>query len=200
MAKANWVKIDRNSGSGNGAVDVTTYSKHTGRVARQSLLLFKAAGVETEQSTVYQAGTPEYVDIADSMSSDAQGQVVTISGVSNSSRLVFSLGTGNLQVVLPTHYIANSIETENGAAINGDPGAQGEYQFSIKVTVPANDGTTTLSRQIVVTDDAGNKDVCDLTLAAGEPYIRVSLKLIELDNLGTPVTVYVESNTNWTVE
>lgn len=200
MAKASWVKTDRNSGSGNGYVNVSSASEHSGRVARQSVLLFKAAGAPDAVGTVYQAGTPEFVDIADSISSGSQGQVVAITGISNSSKLTFSLGAGELQVSLPDKYIANSVETKNGVAISGDPGAQAEYQFSIKVTVPANDGTTELSRQIIVTDDAGNKDVCNIILAAGEPYIRISMSTIELDNMGTPVAVYVESNTNWTVE
>lgn len=38
------------------------------------------------------------------------------------------------------------------------------------------------------------------TLAAGEPYVRIAEGTIELDYLGTAVTVAVESNTNWTVE
>ena len=57
-----------------------------------------------------------------------------------------------------------------------------------------------MSRQIIVSDNAGHEDVCLLTLAAGEPYITIAEGTIELDYKGTPVTVEVKSNTSWTVE
>ena len=87
-----------------------------------------------------------------------------------------------------------------GSAISGDPGALQEYPFSIVIDVPANEGTDILTRQIIVTDEGGHQDVCLLTLAAGDAYITVTAGDIELDYLGTPVAVFVESNTTWTVE
>lgn len=200
MAKADWVKPSKTSGSGKGSVDVTSTTPHTGRVVRSSVLLFKAANVEDESCAVNQAGKPEYVDIADAASSEQTGKVVTISGVSNSAKLTFSLGTGALDISLPATYNANSLTTNNGAAIAGDPGALAEYPFSIAITVPANDSIEPQTRQIIVTDEAGNQDVCLLTLAAGEPYIKLSTNVVELDWQGTPVTIEVDSNTNWTVE
>jgi hypothetical protein len=149
---------------------------------------------------VHQAGKPEYVDIDDAASADKDGKVVTISGVSNSQKLTFKLGTGNLQITLTSKYTANSMQTTNGANISGDPGAVAEYPFSITITVPANASTSALSRQIIVTDGAGHQDVCVLTSAAGDAYITIAEGDIELDYLGTPVTIAVESNTNWTVE
>ena len=200
MAKAKWVKVNPSSGSGNATVNVSSTAPHTGRKARTSVLTWKAANVDDVARTVSQAGKPEYVDVDDAASSGSAGQTVTISGVSNSAKLTFSLGTGNLAITLPSSYTANSVTTNNGAAISGDPGAAAEYNFSIKVTVPANTGITALSRQIIVTDEAGHTDVCTLTLAAGDAYLTVTVGTIELDYLGTPVAVAVQSNTNWTVE
>lgn len=200
MAKASWLEATPSSGSGNATVNVSSAAEHTGRVARSSVLTFKAANVDDVVRTVNQAGKPEYVDIADSATSPKEGKVVTISGVSNSAKLTFSLGTGDLQVSLPAQYTANSLSTSNGAAISGDPGAAAVYNFSIAITVPTNEGLTSLTRQIIVTDEGGHQDVCLLTLAAGDAYLRVDLDVIELDYLGSPVAVAVESNTNWTVE
>ena len=200
MAKANWVKVNPASGSGNATVNVSSTAPHTGRKARTSVLTWKAANVDDVARNVSQAGKPEYVDIDDAASSASGGQTVTISGVSNSAKLTFSLGTGNLNITLPGSYTANSLTTANGAAISGDPGAAAEYNFSIKVTVPANSGTSAISRQVIVTDEAGHKDVCTLTLAAGAPYITIEMSSIELDYQGTPVAVAVKSNTTWTVE
>ena len=200
MAKASWLNVNPTSGSGNGSVAVSTRSEYTGRTARQTILTWKAANVADVTRTVNQAGKPEYVDIADSASSEKTGKVVTISGISNSAKLTFSLGIGDLAISLPTSYIANSVSTANGAAITGDPGASAAFNFSISITVPANETISAQTRQIIVTDNAGNTDVCLLTLAAGDPYVTIAEGTIDLTYQGTAVNVAVESNTNWTVE
>lgn len=201
MAKANWVKVNPSQGSGNATVNVSSNGEHTGRVARTSILTWKAANVADIQRTVNQAGKPEYVDIADAASADKAGKVVTISGVSNSKKLTFSFGTGNLtDIALPATYTANSVSTSNGANISGDPGASAEYNFSISITVPANDDITAKTRQVIVTDEGGHQDVCTLTSAAGDAYVTIAEGDIELDYQGTPVAVEVKSNTTWTIE
>lgn len=200
MAKASWVKTTPSAGSGNATVNVSSNTPHTGRVVRTTILTWKAANVADVVRTVNQAGKPEYVDIADAASAEKTGKVVTISGVSNSKKLTFSLGTGDLAISLPNTYVANSMNTNNGANISGDPGAQQEYAFSITINVPANTTTAALMRQIIVTDEGGHQDVCLLTSVAGDAYITIAAGDIELDYLGTAVAVKVESNTNWTVE
>ncbi len=201
MAKASWVKVNPASGSGDATVNVSSTAEHTGRVVRTTILTWKAANVVDVQRTVNQAGKPEYVDIADAASADKAGKVVTISGVSNSKKLTFTLGTGTLtNITLPSTYTANSVSTSNGANINGDPGASAEYNFSISITVPANNDIAAKTRQIIVTDEAGHQDVCTLTSAAGDAYVTVQEGTIELDYKGTPVPWTVESNTSWTIE
>lgn len=199
MAKASWVKVNPSTGSGNATVNVSSTAEHTGRKARTTTLTWKAANVQDVARTVSQAGKPEYVDIADAASADKAGKVVTISGVSNSSKLTFSLGTGNLSITLPSTYMANSVSTNNGAAISGDPGATAEYNFSISITVPANNDISAKTRQIIVQDEAGNRDTCTLTSAAGDAFVTVQSGTIELDYLGTPVAVAVQSNTSWEI-
>lgn len=199
--KANWVKVNPSQGSGNATVDVSSTAEHTGRVFRTSVLTWKAANVADIQRTVNQAGKPEFVDIADAASADKAGKVVTISGTSNSKKLTFSFGTGDLtDIALPATYTANSISTSNGANITGDPGATAEYSFSIAITVPANNDIIAKTRQIIVEDEAGNRDTCTLTSAAGDAYVTIAEGDIELDYLGTPVAVEVKSNTTWTIE
>ena len=198
--KADWVKVNPAQGSGDKEVLVSSLSEHTGRNARSSILTWKAVNCADVQRTVMQAGKPEYVDIADTAAAPMEGKVVTISGVSNSKILTFSLGTGDLALTLPESYMAASVPTPNGTEITGDPGASQAYEFSIQFTVPANEGLDPLTRQVIVTDEGGHQDVCLLTLAAGEAYLRVQEGDINLDYLGTPVSVTVESNTDWTVE
>lgn len=206
MAKANWVKVTPSQGSGDATVNVSSVSEHTGREVRTTILTWKAANVEDVQRAVRQAGKMEYVDIADTASADKAGKVVTITGVTNSSKLYFSLGGGDLDISLPTYYKANSIDTPvkspgtSISVIDGDPGALAEFPFSISITVPANTTTTAKSRSIIVTDNAGNEDSCRLISAAGDAYVTITSGDIELDYLGTPVAVAVKSNTNWTIE
>lgn len=201
MAKANWVKVNPSQGSGDATVNVSSTAEHTGRNVRTSILTWKAANVTDVVRTVVQAGKPEHVNIDDAAAADKGGKVVTISGISNSRKLTFSLGNGDLNTIsLPTSYIANSLSTQNGADISGDPGAIAEYPFSITINVPVNENLSSLTRQIIVEDAAGNRDVCVLKQAAGDAFIIIAEGDIELDYMGTPVSVFVDSNTSWTVE
>ena len=202
MAKADWVKVNPASGSGNATVNVSSNAPHTGRNVRTSVLTWKAANVADITRTVNQAGKPAFVDIADAASADKAGKAVTISGTSNAAKLTFSFGTGDLtEITLPTTYKANTVTTNNGATISGDPGAKAEYPFEITITVPANTSTGAKTRQIIVTDEGGHQDICLLTSAAGDAYVTVQEGTIELSWEGTtPVAVAVQSNTNWTVE
>lgn len=200
MAKANWLKVDPSQGSGNATVKVSSTAEHTGRKPRTTSLTWTAANIQDIVRNVSQAGKPEYVNIADSASADKAGKLVTISGVSNSAKLTFSFGSGNLtDITLPSTYTANSVSTNNGAAISGDPGASAEYNFSIAITVPANPDIAEKTRQIIVTNEAGQTAICTLRSAAGDAFVTVQEGTIELDYLGTPVSWSVESNTTWTI-
>ena len=203
MAKANWVKVNPSSGSGNATVNVSSTNEHTGRKARTSTLTWKAANVQDIIRNVSQAGKPEKdaLTFDSAASADKGGKLVTISGVSNSEKLTFSFGTGDLtDITLPSTYMANSISTTNGAAISGDPGAAAEYNFSIAITVPANNEIAAKVRQVIVEDGAGNRAICTLTSAAGDAFVTVQEGTIELDYHGTPVPWTVESNTTWSIE
>lgn len=200
MAKPSWLSVSPASGSGSRSVTVSTADAHTGRLQRQGVLTFKAANCPDVTRNVVQAGKPEFADIAESASSPKEGKTVTIAGASNSKILTFSLGTGELQIELPEQYKANSVDTDNGAEITGDPGATTTYDFSIAIVVPANGEITEQTRQIIVTDEGGHQDVCLLTLAAGDAYLTVTEGDINLTYQGTGVEVAISSNTSWTVE
>lgn len=199
MAKAGWVKVNPESGSGNATVNVSSSAVHTGRNVRSTVLTITAANVEAKTVSVTQQGKPAYVDAQDNATAAKEGQNVTISGKANSAKLTFSLGTGNLDVSLPANYTAGGVSTSNGSAISGDPGATMEYDFSIVLNVPANDDVDELTRQIIVTDENGNTDTCLLTQAAGEATLTVSKTAIELAYTGEAVSFNVTSNTSWII-
>lgn len=200
MAKANWVAVSPSSGSGNKTINVSSSAEHTGRNARSTVLTITAANVEAKTVNVTQQGKPEFTNNnSDTATAAKVGQNVTISGVSNSKKLTFSLGTGDLNISLPTTYTAGGISTSNGADITGDPGATAQYNWSIVINVAENTTINSKSKQIVVTDEGGNSDTCMLTQAAGDAYLTVSKSSIELTYQGTAVSFNVESNTSWTI-
>jgi len=132
--------------------------------------------------------------------------VLTIEGTTNSSKLTFSLASGaTLVLTLPSTYNANSIETSNGEAITGDPGASAEFPFSIQFTnIPKNAHVTEKTAQLIVTDAAGHTATCTITQAAGDATLEVSPATVNLDwNAATEQTsasFSVTSNTNWSIE
>lgn len=200
MAKANWAVVNPSQGSGNATINVSSNAPHTGRNIRTTILTITAANVEAKTVNVTQQGKPAYVDAQASATAAKDGQNVTISGKANSAKLTFSLGTGNLNVSIPSTYTAGGISTQNGSEISGDPGAAAEYDFSIVINVPSNDGVEELTRQIIVTDEGGNTDTCLLTQTAGNATLSVSKTSIELSYTGEPVSFDITSNTSWTIK
>ena len=201
MAKPTWLSTNKSSGSGDDTVSVSTQAAHTGRVARQGDLTFRASGVTDKVENVTQSGKPEFVTVQSTATVAKTGGSVTISGTSNSSKLTFSLGSGSLTITLPSSYTANSVSTANGAAISGDPGATAEYNFSITISgISANSGATELTRQVTVTANGAQTATCSVTQAAGDATLSVSPTAITLSWEGTPAqNITVTSNTSWTV-
>ena len=207
MAHASWLVPSKTSGSGNDTVNVTAGADNTGRNARSTNMTFKAANCEDVVRQVTQAGKPEFVTLQATAAVDKAGVVtLTISGTSNSSKLTFSLASGgSLPLTLPSSYTANSVATNNGAAISGDPGGTAEFPFSIAFSnIAANPSITAKSVQLIVTDNAGHTATCTITQAAGDPTLSVSPASVQLDwnaaTEGTSASFAVTSNTNWTIE
>lgn len=206
MAFAQWLNPSKLSGSGNDTVSVSALSDNTGRVARSTVMTFKGSNVSDIPVTVNQAGKPEFVTLQATASVNKQGGTLTISGTSNSSKLTFSLGSGaTLALTIPSQYTANSVATNNGAAITGDPGAGAEFPFSITFTgIPENTTIDDLVAQLIVTDNAGHEATCTITQAAGDATLSVSPTTVNLDwnaaTEGTSASVQVTSNTSWTID
>lgn len=200
MAYASWVSPNKVSGSGNDTV-AWTGQAHTGRSARQTTAQFAASGVEAKTLIIIQAGKAEFVTMDSSASIVKTGGTLTIHGKSNSSKLTFALtGTNGIGLTLPSKYIANSVQTDNGVAITGDPGAAQEYDFEITFTdIPENMTIESLVSQLTVTTNNNQTATCQITQAAGDAYLTISPTTINLTAAGTAVNVTVSSNTSWTI-
>lgn len=204
MAYANWANPSKTTGNGNDTVSWSA-TAHTGREARQTTATFAASGVESKTLTIIQSGKTEFVSFDDATASvDKAGGTLTITGTSNSSKLTFALtGTNGIGLVLPSTYKANSVNTNNGTAISGDPGASQQYTFSITFTnIPENTSISSLTSQLTVTPNSGSSaaQTCTITQAAGDAYLTISPNTITIPAAGTPAqSVTVSSNTNWTI-
>lgn len=200
MAYASWVTPNKTSGNGNDTV-AWTGSTHTGRSSRTTTATFSASGVASKTLTIIQAGASEFVQLDDTASVSKSGGTATISGISNSSKLTFSLtGDNEIGLSLPTTYSANGVTTNNGAEITGDPGATQQYTFSITFTnIGENTSIDSLVSQLTVTANGGQTDTCTITQAAGDAYLTISPTTINLTAAGTAVSVTVSSNTSWSI-
>lgn len=204
MAYASWANPNKTSGNGNDTVSWSA-SAHTGREARQTTATFAASGVESKTLTIIQSGKTEFVSFDDATAAVGKsGGTLTITGTSNSSKLTFALtGTNSIGLVLPSSYMANSVTTNNGTAITGDPGAAQQYAFSITFSnIAENASVSSLTSQLTVTPNSGSSAAvtCTITQAAGDAYLTISPNTITIPAAGTPAqSVTVSSNTNWNI-
>lgn len=200
--KFGFVTVDPVSGSGDQAVNFSG-EKHTGRLQRTINLTVTTNGGAKKALVVNQAAADEVVR-SDSPNASVQkaGGNVTIIGKSNSTKLTFAVTPAEengLTLQLPANYTAAGKTTANGAVIADDPGASGEFVWSITISnVPANVTIEELTATLKVTAAGGQTDNVTVTQAAGDSTIELDKETINLDVNGTQQTVNVTSNDSWT--
>lgn len=168
MAKSSWLTVFPMSGSGSATL-TNTGTNHTGRNTRSTTVTATIKGLSVSRSyTVVQKALEEFVSITGdaSVSVDREGQTLTLSGLSNSSKLTFTSNSTN--VTVSSVYTANGATVSNGAFIAGDPGASAQYAFSILVTIPENTTPSSRSFTITVTTASGVKATWTLNQAASD--------------------------------
>mgnify|MGYP002507672350 FL=1 len=157
--KFGFVTVDPVSGSGDQAVNFSG-EKHTGRLQRTINLTVTTNGGAKKALVVNQAAAAEVVR-SDSPNASVQktGGNVTITGKSNSTKLTFAVTPAKenrLTLLLPANYTAAGKTTANGAVIADDPGAAGEFVWSITISnVPANVTIEELTATLTVTAAGG---------------------------------------------
>ena len=200
--KFGFVTVDPVSGSGDQAVNFSG-EKHTGRLQRTINLTVTTNGGAKKALVVNQAAAAEVVR-SDSPNASVQktGGNVTITGKSNSTKLTFAVTPAEengLTLQLPANYTAAGKTTANGVVIADDPGAAGEFVWSITISdVPANVTIEELTATLKVTAAGGQTANVTVTQAAGDSTIELDKKTINLDVNGTQQTVNVTSNDSWT--
>lgn len=200
---ANYV-INPNSFSGNKTVTIDgTGVPNTGRNAKTKIVIFSADGVSPDiQRQFNHAGKPEFIEFQNgaSISAPKGGGKVTLSGKSNSAKLNFVFVGDDLEATIATNYTAGGKSTVNGEAIEGDPGASAEYNFSMEVTVPANTTIEEVLRTVKVDNGGSISKQIQIEQAAGDPFLTVEPEEAQtMDWEGTAISFTVKSNTTVTV-
>lgn len=155
------------TGTGNAKVSISC-SERTGRVATSPVTFTaKMDGFSVSKSiSVVQAGKPEFVTVNNSaVAVDKKGETVTITGVSNTSKLSFSCAASEVTF---SSYTANGASATNGVAISGDPGASAQFTFSIPVTVSVNTTASSKTYTLNITAAGGQKTAVVLTQLASD--------------------------------
>lgn len=202
--KIGFVTFNPGSGDGDQAVTVSG-EKYEGRVRRTLQVEFGAeSGVVKKSATINQAAAAEFVKIDPTASVGKGGGTVTINGTSNSTKLTFSLTPDKshpLALKIPASYQAAGKATNNGAVIVDDPGATGGFAFSIVFSdIAANTNINDLVNTLKVTAAGGQAANTVITQTAGDPFLEIDKKVINLSAIGTPQTINVNANIKWTIK
>lgn len=200
--KFGFVTVDPVSGSGDQAVSISG-DKYTGRLERTANLIVVTNGGVQKALVVNQAAAAESVTSDSPTATVAKtGGNVTITGKSNSTKLTFAATPAEengLTLQLPENYTAAGKQTANGAIIADDPGATGEFVWSITISnVSANVSIEELVAMLSVTAAGGQKAQVTITQAAGDSTLEIDKETINLDVNGSAQTVNVTSNDEWT--
>lgn len=198
MAKDSWLTVNPMSGKGNATLS-NSGTLHTGRLTRSTTVTASVIGLNAGKSyAVNQEPSLESIvfdKTSFNVSEDAS--TVTITGKSNSPKITFSLDTGNnIPITLPTTYTANEVETSNGSAIAGDPGAKAEFSFSIAISIPKNTVGQRVGKILAVGSDVEIKAQATITQATSSytvsyvkgDYIDTINKTSEKVNYGGTAT------------
>lgn len=201
--KIGFVTFNPGSGDGDQAVTVSG-EKYEGRLQRTQRVEFGAeSGSVKKSATINQAAAAEFVKIDSTASVGKEGGAVTIKGTSNSTKLTFSLTpdkTHPLELKIPASYQAAGKATSNGAAIADDPGATGDFAFSIVFSgIAANTKINNLVNTLKVTASGGQTANTVITQTAGDPFLEIDKEVINLNADGTPQTINVNANIKWTI-
>lgn len=208
MAKPKWITIGTAEGSMNGSSEITA-AAYTGRVAREGTITGTTAGGATDTTAVSQVGAAEVITIeTKTYSADKVGQNITIQGKSNSADLNIVVGDSTIPGLTYKLAVAGvTDESWNGSddiTVDGDPGADAIYDFTLTVTVPENKSESALVAKFAVKNANGDVTSGEITInqAAGvknysKPVFVSSGYPLAFDAMGGTQDPLIVINQQW---
>lgn len=202
--KKNGIVVNPSSGSGDTTLQVKAEVANRGnRLAQTATFEVEAAGVaEKKQFVANHVPAAEFIEFDNvSPAVDKEGGAITLTGKSNTSKITFSKGAGDIidADISAIRFQANGSNATSGTAISGDPGAKAKYAFSLTLTAAANETIEARTQQIIATANGGQKATATLNQTAGDPFIEVAPTSVDVPQDGSAVQVTVDTNTTFTV-
>lgn len=202
------VILDPSSGSGDTQLTLKAESANVGnREIVSTVFTIKAAGVTPDKTiTANLAAAPEFITLEQASTGvtvpSAAGKV-TITGVSNSPKLEFEVGAGDIvsEDLGDKQFTADgSITATNGVPITGDPGADHKYEFSIDINFDVNDTVSSRTQMFMIKGSSdGITQKLTITQSPGAARLEVTPATITVPQDGSVVNVQVTTNTTFTV-
>lgn len=202
--KQNGIVVSPSTGSGDTTLQVKAEIANRGNRVNQ-LATFEVEGTGVSKKKQFVANhlpAGEFIEFDNKKPAvDKGGGTITLTGKSNSKKITFSKGTGDIinASLEAIKFTANGAAATNGIAISGDPGAKAKYSFSLTLTAVENETIEARTQQIIATADGGQKATATLTQTAGDPFIEVAPTKIDVPQNGSAVQVSVDTNTTFTV-
>lgn len=202
--KNNGVVVSPSSGSGDTTLQVKAETVNRGnRVVQLAAFEVEGAGVATKKQFIANhLPADEFIGFDNtSPAVDKGGGTITLTGKSNSQKITFSKGSGNIigANIEAIKFTANGAEATSGTNIPGDPGAKAKYSFSLTLTAAENETIEARTQQIIAKANGGQKATVTLKQTAGDPFIEVAPTKIDVPQNGSAVQVTVDTNTTFTV-
>lgn len=202
--KQNGIVVNPSSGSGDTTLQVKAETANRGnRVAQTATFEVEGTGVaEKKQFVANHLPAAEFIQFDNSSPAvDKGGGTISLTGKSNSQKITFSKGAGDIidADIAAIKFIAHGATATSGVAIAGDPGAKAKYSFSLILTAAANETIEARTQQIIATTNGGQKATATLHQTAGDPFIEVAPTLVDVPQDGSAVQVTVDTNTTFTV-
>lgn len=202
--KQNGIVVNPSKGSGDTTLQVKAETVNRGnRVVQLANFEVEGAGVATKKQFVAKhLPADEFIEFDNhSPAVDKGGGTVTLTGKSNTQKITFSKGTGDIikTALEAIKFTANGVEATSGTNISGDPGAKAKYNFSLTLTAAANEAIKARTQQIIATATGGQKATATLSQTAGDPFIEVAPTQVDVPQDGSAVQVTVDTNTTFTV-
>lgn len=202
--KQNGIVVSPSTGSGDTTLQVKAETVNRGnRVVQLASFEVEGTGVAVKKQFVANhLPAAEFIEFDNKKPAvDKGGGTITLTGKSNSQKITFSKGTGNIigANIAAIKFTANGVEATSGIDISGDPGAKAKYNFSLTLTAAANETIEARTQQIIATAKGGQKTTVTLNQTAGDPFIEVTPTKIDVPQDGSAVQVTVDTNTTFTV-
>lgn len=202
--KQNGIVVSPSTGSGDTTLQVQAVVANRGnRLAQTATFEVVGSGVaEKKQFVANHLPAEEFIEFNNaSPAVDKGGGSVTLTGRSNTTKITFSKGTGDVigADISAIKFTANGASAVSGIEIAGDPGAKAKYNFSVTLIAAANETIDPRTQQIIATAAGGQRTTATLNQTAGDPFIGVTPTEIDVPQNGSAVQVTVDTNTTFTV-